>query len=112
MTWVAVGVAGASLATSIIGGQKARKQAKAELMNQQIAEADAAQRQAVDNEAQAQAARDQLVVARDREVLSDQAEQEGLRQARMAAVSPDVEIASVSGEERKRRRTAFYEGNV
>jgi hypothetical protein len=105
-------VAGANAATSIFGGRSARKRAKAELLEKQVADENAAQLQITDDASQAAAANDQLRLAGEREVLADQAEAEGLRQARLAAVSPDVEIASVTGDERRRRRAAFYEGNV
>ena len=104
-------VAGGSLLASVLSGNRARKQQRRELMEQQIAEGDAARRQAADLEAQAQAANNARVLAAEREALSDQAEIEAKRQARMASVETGVEIASVGAAERQRRRRAFQEGN-
>jgi hypothetical protein len=112
MTWVAVGVAGASLVTSIVGGSRARKQQQKALMGQQIAEQDAARRQAADFAGQVEAANAARLLAAEREVLSDQAESEAIRQARLASVETDVTIATVDATERNRRRRAFQEGNA
>lgn len=94
-----------------MGGSRARKQQQKELLNQQIAEQDAARRQQADYEGQVQAANNARALAAEREVLSDQAEAEAVRQARMASVETDVSIATVSATERNRRRRAFQEGN-
>ncbi len=95
-----------------MGGSRARKQQRKELMDQQLAEGDAARRQRADDEATIVAARDAQRVAAEREVLSDQAEAEAIRQARLASVETDVDIATVSGSERERRRKAFQEGSA
>lgn len=81
-------------------------------MSQQIAEDDAARRQTADNEAAAIAANNARTLAAEREVLSDQASAEAVRQARLASVETNVDIATVSGTERARRRRAFQEGSL
>jgi outer membrane lipoprotein SlyB len=109
--WGAAIGAGLGVVQTIIGGNK-RKQAQAELLNRQIAEEDAARRQLADYTAEVQAANDARRLAGEREVLSDQAEAEARRQARLASVSTDVDISTVSGTERARRRDSFFEGSV
>jgi hypothetical protein len=109
--WAALAV-GAQLGLSIIGGSRARKQQRKELMNQRILEEDAARKERADLAAQVDASNAARALAAEREVLSDQAEVEARRQARMASVDTDVEIADVSGTERARRRRAFQDGNM
>lgn len=95
-----------------MGGSRARKQQQRELLNQQIAEQDAARRQQADYAGQVEAANNARALAAEREVLSDQAESEAMRQARLASVETNVDIATVNPTERARRRRAFQEGNA
>lgn len=112
MTWVAAGVVGTSLATSVVGGLGAKRKAKRALLRQQIAEDDQARRQQADFEGQVAAADSARALADEREVLSSQAETEAVRQARLASVETNVDIATIDPIERARRRRAFQEGNA
>lgn len=103
---------GAQLGLSIIGGSRARKEQRKALMDQRIQEEDAARRQQADYAGQVEAANNARALAQEREVLSDQAETEAIRQARLSSVETNVEIASVDATERQRRRRAFQEGNA
>ena len=77
-------------------------------MSQQVAEADAAARQTADLEATRLAAAQQLGLAQERETLSDQADAEARRQARLAGVAVDVNIQQVTGAEALDRRRRFF----
>lgn len=109
MTWVAVGVAGVNLVSSMVGGRSARRDQQRQLLSQQVAEADAVARQTADLTAQREAAAAQLELAGQREELSQQAEAEAQRQARLAGVSVDVSIQRVTGAEAADRRRRYFE---
>ena len=108
MTWVALGVT----AVNAVNGASQRRRARKELQGQQIAESDATRRQLADDAGARVASDNARSLAAEREVLSDQAETEALRQARLASVETNVDIAQVTGTERQRRRRAFQEAGV
>lgn len=95
-----------------MGGNKAKKEQKKQLLDQRIAEEDSTRKQLADDEAARLASADAIKVAGEREALSDLAQSEGARQARLATVQTDVEISTVSAAERARRRKAFQDGSL
>lgn len=109
MTWAAIGVAGVSLVSSMVGGQSARRAQQRQLLAQQVAEADAVARQSADLAAQRDAAAAQMTLAGEREALSEQAQAEAIRQARMAGVEVSVDIQRVTGAEAADRRRRYFE---
>lgn len=108
MTWAAIGVAGVTAVSTFIGGRSARRDQQRQLLSQQVAEADAVARQNADLEAQRLQAAEQITLAGEREALSDQADAEARRQARLAGVAVDVNIQRVTGAEAAERRSRFF----
>ena len=103
---------GAQLGASRIEGQRARRRQRAALLDQQIAEEDATRKERADRDAQIQAANAARQLAGEREVLSDQAEAEAVRQAKLSSVETTVDIAEIDPLTRQRKRRAYQEADL
>jgi hypothetical protein len=111
MTWWGIGVSAVSTGISYFGGQsqkkRAQEQARADARRANV-EADLREKDLfAEYEASVEQQRDALA----KRELADKAEKEMLRQAQLARVSVDVDLAggALDGQQRAARRRNFFE---